>query len=100
MAGLQQNTGRIKFFNQDRKFGFIVPDDGSRDVFIHVSGLRNQNEDSKLVEGAKVSYVLAPANSRNAKPGENQAINVFFTDSTPGAPAAAPVRNGDSRYAR
>jgi len=44
--------GTVKFFNEGKGFGFITPDDGGKDVFVHVKGL---NCDT-LNEGDKVSY--------------------------------------------
>ena len=51
-------TGTVKFFNGERGYGFIKPDDGGRDVFVHITaveraGLRGLNE------GQKVSYEVA-----------------------------------------
>ncbi|MEQ9301474.1 MAG: cold shock domain-containing protein [Cyclobacteriaceae bacterium] len=45
------SNGTVKFFNNSKGFGFITPDDGSRDVFVHQNGL---TED--INEGDKVSY--------------------------------------------
>jgi CspA family cold shock protein len=45
-------TGTVKFFNHDKAFGFITPDDGSKDVFVHKNGIRS----GQLNEGSKVQY--------------------------------------------
>jgi cold shock protein len=49
-------TGTVKWFSDDKGFGFIVPDDGSKDLFVHHSEI-NGSGFRTLAEGAKVSYV-------------------------------------------
>ena len=49
------STGTIKFFNQTRGFGFICPDDGTRDVFVHISTVE-QSGLSHLSEGQRVEF--------------------------------------------
>ena len=48
-------TGTVKWFNDDKGFGFITPDDGTKDLFVHQSGI-NADGFRSLSEGAKVSY--------------------------------------------
>jgi CspA family cold shock protein len=48
-------TGTVKFFNAQRGFGFIQPDDGSKDVFVHISAVEQAGM-SSLAEGQKLSF--------------------------------------------
>jgi CspA family cold shock protein len=50
-------NGTVKFFNATKGFGFIQPDDGGKDAFVHVSALERAGI-SGLAEGQKVSYDL------------------------------------------
>ncbi|WP_334148829.1 cold-shock protein [Hyphomicrobium sp.] len=49
------NTGTVKFYNGQKGYGFIAPDDGSKDVFVHASALERAGMYS-LNEGQKVSF--------------------------------------------
>jgi cold shock protein len=48
-------TGTVKFFNSQKGFGFIQPQDGGKDVFVHISAVERAGM-SNLNEGQKVSY--------------------------------------------
>ena len=52
-------AGVVKFFNAEKGYGFIKPDDGSSDVFVHVSALEQAGLHT-LNEGQKVSYEIEP----------------------------------------
>jgi CspA family cold shock protein len=54
-GGNTMATGTVKWFSDDKGFGFITPDDQSKDLFVHHSGIAGDGYRS-LPEGAKVSY--------------------------------------------
>ncbi|MCJ2020759.1 MULTISPECIES: cold-shock protein [unclassified Methylobacterium] len=49
--------GTVKWFNDTKGFGFIQPDDGGKDVFVHISAVERAGMNN-LVEGQKVSYEM------------------------------------------
>ena len=51
------NTGTVKFYNDQKGFGFIQPDNGGKDVFVHISAVERAGMRG-LVEGQKISYEL------------------------------------------
>jgi CspA family cold shock protein len=54
-------TGTVKFFNSEKGYGFIKPDDGSRDVFVHVSAVARSGLGT-LSEGQRVSFEIEDDN--------------------------------------
>ncbi len=50
------STGIVKWFNADKGFGFITPDDGGKDLFVHHSEIQSGGDYATLNEGQKVEY--------------------------------------------
>jgi CspA family cold shock protein len=59
------STGTVKWFNSTKGFGFIQPDDGSQDVFVHISAVERAGM-REIVEGQKLGYETV----RDAKSGK------------------------------
>ena len=51
-------TGKVKWFNKTKGFGFIAPDEGGKDVFVHISALERSGIDN-LVDDQKVSFEMS-----------------------------------------
>lgn len=66
--------GTVKFFNSNKGFGFISPDDGGKDAFVHISAVENAGL-SGLAEGQKVSYQL-----ESGRDGKDSATNLELAD--------------------
>lgn len=65
-------TGTVKWFNPTKGYGFIEPEDGSADAFVHISAVERAGL-SSLAEGQKVNYELETG--RNGKPAaENLSV--------------------------
>jgi CspA family cold shock protein len=58
-------NGTVKWFNSTKGFGFIQPDDGGNDVFVHISAVEKAGLRS-LDEGQKVSYELATSKGKTS----------------------------------
>lgn len=63
-------NGTVKFFNSTKGFGFITPDDGGKDAFVHISALERAGI-SSLADGQKVTFDL-----EKGRDGRESAVNV------------------------
>ena len=63
-------TGTVKWFNAQKGFGFIQPDDGGKDVFVHISAVERAGM-SSLNEGQKVSFDLVVDRRTRKSSAEN-----------------------------
>ena len=59
------STGKVKWFDAKKGFGFITPDDGGKDAFLHVSALQAANVQS-VSDGQAVSYELTEQRGKQA----------------------------------
>lgn len=66
-------TGTVKWFNQAKGYGFIVPDEGGQDVFVHVSAIEQAGL-SSLTDGQKISYKVV-SNPRGEKAVDLQKLD-------------------------
>ena len=84
-------TGTVKFFNENKGYGFIQPDGGGQDAFVHISALERSGMRS-LRQDQRVSYDL-----QEDRRGKMAAVNLKeATEATTGAPDSA----GDSETAQ
>ena len=58
-------VGTVKFFNTQKGFGFIQPDDGSKDVFVHISAVERAGMRT-LVEGQKIRFDVVTERGKQA----------------------------------
>ena len=64
-------TGTVKWFNEQKGYGFITPDEGGKDVFVHISAVERSGMRG-LAEGQKVSYEL----QTDRRTGKESAANL------------------------
>jgi CspA family cold shock protein len=64
------NTGTVKFFNSTKGFGFIQPDNGGTDVFVHISAVERAGMRT-IVEGQKLSFEVVKDNRTGKSAAEN-----------------------------
>lgn len=73
-AGPRQN-GVLKFFNSERGFGFITPDDGNKDIFVHISAIERSGL-PQLEEGTRISFET----EEDRRGRGSQAVNLQLID--------------------
>jgi cold shock protein len=70
MENAAMATGTVKWFNGEKGFGFIQPDEGGRDVFVHISAVERAGMRG-LNEGQKISFDLVTDQKRGKQSAEN-----------------------------
>ncbi len=83
-------TGTVKFFNESKGYGFIAPDGGGNDAFVHISAVENSGMRT-LRENQRVTYDL-----QEDRRGKMAAVNLKSADDAPQADAANSANSSDA----
>ncbi|KAH7306543.1 hypothetical protein KP509_22G017900 [Ceratopteris richardii] len=86
---MAKQTGKVKWFNVTKGFGFITPDDGSEDLFVHQTSIRSEGFRS-LQDGEDVEFTVEHADN-----GRTKAVNVTGPN---GSPVQGSSRGGGDNY--
>ena len=78
--------GTVKFFNASKGYGFIQPDDGGQDAFVHITAVERAGMQT-LKENQKVSYEL-----EEDQRGKTKAVNVYKVIGVKGAPESEKLQ--------
>lgn len=81
-AEANRKTGTVKWFSRVKGYGFIAPDDASKEIFVHFSGIEGEGY-RNLEEGQQVTFVVEDS------PKGPQAVSVRVNNAEPGAPPSA-----------
>jgi CspA family cold shock protein len=85
---IKMPIGTVKFFNESKGYGFIAPDDGGQDAFVHISAVEGSGMNS-LREGQRVNYTL-----EQDRRGKMAAVNLKSAEeSTASSDQSAPPAN-------
>ncbi|MGE5563412.1 MAG: cold-shock protein [Bacillota bacterium] len=76
-------TGTVKFFNENKGYGFIQPDEGGNDAFVHISAVERSGMRT-LRQNQRINYDLQQDNR-----GKMSAVNLSSADETAGAGSAS-----------
>ena len=79
--------GTVKFFNESKGYGFIAPDDGGQDAFVHISAVEGSGMGS-LRENQRVSYTL-----EQDRRGKMAAVNLKSAEESAGSDQGSPSAN-------
>jgi len=83
-------TGTVKFFNEQKGYGFISPDDGGKDAFVHISAVERAGMRS-LRENQRVAYDLQDDNR-----GKSSAVNLREADEAAGGAEGGQAEGGQA----
>ena len=84
-------TGTVKFFNENKGYGFIAPDDGGNDAFVHISAVERSGMRT-LRQDQRVSYEL-----QEDRRGKMAAVNLKPEDSSAAPPETASDEDGEAQ---
>ena len=90
-------TGTVKFFNAERGYGFIKPDDGGRDVFVHITAVERAGL-KDLTEGQRITFEVEPDKKGKGPKAVNLVISLRrFVGASPSRDAHRPKKSRPQR---